>query len=532
MWVKTNPFALKMKPYLKYLAGAVLFIAFFCGYYFLAPHVLYFQEQHHLFLWTSDYWSHMAHLRGWAYPLMAFIIQFSYYPALGAAVWALLLVAIFFMLQSIVYRLSGYRDLLQLTALVPIWLFSTGISIDIYPIKPVEWGVWIFGVWIVALIVGRFLPWTRKAAVAAADMSELAEESPAKPQKKQSGVIWLCLSVGLPLIYLALGFNLVVKEKITGPIHQAERTMLMAEKAVREERWDDALELSDGWLAGGAKNHLMSYFRSLALYQTGGLYDHLFDRPQTFGIRALFFPWRGDKNQAEHGHYVYQYLGHINEAHRWVFEALVGWGETAPLLTHLIEYNIVMGRPLVADKFLCQLEQSTFYRDKARSLRQCLEKGEVPGMRYAMANASPDDERWNNVINIGGETRFILNVDPQNEMARQYLILAMMLVGNSEAVVRNLQELYPASENPELPRVVQEALLMYRMTLGHDFIDSLGYNLSEENQARFRAYMVENAKGKKANFTPEMRRTYWYYVQHILPGVNHDFSRIQAQIQS
>lgn len=507
-----------------------MFVAFFCGYYFLAPHILYFQEQHHLFLWSSDYWSHMSHLRGWGYPLMSFIIQFSYYPVLGAAVWALLLTAIYFMLQSIVFRLTGYRDLLQVTSLLPIWLFSTTLSIDHYPIQPVKWAVYVFAVWVVAMIVGRFLPWThRKAVQVMTPDSENPEEEGPKTARC-SKLVWL--SPLMALIFLVVGYQTWVKDQITGPIHTAERYMLETEQAVREGRWDEVVKRTNEWAATARQNHLMSYFRALGLYHTGQLYDHLLDFPQTYGIRSLFFPWRGDKNQAEYGHYVYQDLGHINEAHRWVFEALVGWGETAPLLNYLIEYNIAMGRPVVADKFLVQLEKSLFYRDRAKTLRGYLEKGEVPGMRYAMKDASAKPVRWNNVINIGGETRFILNEDPGNEMARQYLIMAMLLVGNRDAVLRNLVELYPVEEYPELPRLLQEALLMYRKVIGYDAINALGYKISPENEERFRAYMVENAKGSKANFTPDMRRSYWYYVQYVLPKVNHDFSRVKPQVQS
>ncbi len=521
-----------MKTYIRYIVGTILFAAFFCGYYYLAPHVLYFQEQHHLFLWSADYWSRMAHLRGWAYPLMSFMVQFSYYPALGAAAWALLLTAIYFMLQSIVFRLTGLRDLLQISAIVPVYLFTTVISIDVYPVAPIKWGVWIFVIWVIAMLIGRYLPWTRRRKPAPAADTQADGHEGAPAGKRSASVTMLWLSPVMAIMYVAAGYQFIVKDMVTGPIHEAERTMLTTEKAVREGRWHDVVDLTNAWAATGRKNHLMSYFRSLGLYHTGALYDHLFDYPQTFGMRSLFFPWRGDKNQAEYGHYVYQDLGHINAAHRWVFEALVGWNETAPLLNYLIQYNIAMGRPAVADKFLCKLEQSTFYRSRAAWLRECLANGEVPGLQYAMADAPAEPARWDNVINIGGETRFLLNYAPDNDMARQYLILSMMLVGNRDAVLRNLVSLYPASENQELPRVLQEALLLYRMSLGHDAINALGYNISKENEDRFRAYMVENAKGDKAQFSPDMRRSYWYYVQHILPKVNHDFSRTQAQVQS
>lgn len=276
-----------MKSYLKYIVGAMLFAAFFCCCYFMAPHILYFQEQHHLFLWSADYWRQMAHLRGTFYPPMAFVVQFGYYPALGAAVWAMLLVLIYFMLQSVVYRLTGRRDLLQLTALVPVYLISTILTVDVYPMEPIRWFVWIFAIWALVMVFGgRRLPWVRRRM-----------EADSGPCRR----FWWWLSPLLAAVYLFVGYQLLIKEKVAGPMHEAERTMIETEQAVRARRWADVLDKTDAWAATGRKNHLMSYFRSLALYHTGGLFDHLFDYPQSFGIRSLFFPWLGDKNQAEYG---------------------------------------------------------------------------------------------------------------------------------------------------------------------------------------------------------------------------------------
>ncbi|MDE7388224.1 MAG: hypothetical protein K2M97_03105, partial [Muribaculaceae bacterium] len=259
-----------MKRYIKYIVAILLFAVIFCCYYFQGAHLLYFFEQHYLFRWTTDYWATMAHLRGWTYPIESFIVQFSYYPALGAAVWALLLTLEYLMLQSIIYRLSGYRDLLQVTALVPMWLFSTTLSVDAPPTAPVQWLVWTFVVWVVAMAVGRFLPWTRRSKTV--DHGPVESESDdgvgKKESKKSRGSMWLWASPALALLFMGMSYSLWCKEPLTNDIAEAERTMLLTERAVRERRWDDALQLTNNWAATGRKNHMMSYFRSLALYHT------------------------------------------------------------------------------------------------------------------------------------------------------------------------------------------------------------------------------------------------------------------------
>ena len=97
------------------------------GYYEnLGLHCLSFRYSRVIWMWYSDY-SIVSRVP----------IQFSHIPALGAAVWSLILTAIYFMLQSIVFRLSGRHDWLQLTVLVPAYLFSCTISL-IMPSSPVS----------------------------------------------------------------------------------------------------------------------------------------------------------------------------------------------------------------------------------------------------------------------------------------------------------------------------------------------------------------------------------------------------------
>lgn len=73
---------------------------------------------------------------------------------------------------------------------------------------------------------------------------------------------------------------------------------------------------------------------------------------------------------SEYGHILYEELGYINEAQRWEFESMVVWGETAPHLINLAQYNIVNHRPLVAQRFINKLKQSLFYREKALLLEK------------------------------------------------------------------------------------------------------------------------------------------------------------------
>lgn len=65
-----------MRARLHYLLAIVLFVVVFVSYSDLLSHVLFYNEQHQLFLYTADYFSSHT-LTEW---LTAFVVQFFYYP--------------------------------------------------------------------------------------------------------------------------------------------------------------------------------------------------------------------------------------------------------------------------------------------------------------------------------------------------------------------------------------------------------------------------------------------------------------------
>ena len=115
-----------MRKSLHYLLALVLFGVFFASYTDLLSHVLYYNEQHQLFLYTADYY-HSQTLTGW---LTAFVVQFFYYPLLGAAVMSALLTSVYLMSWRILTALTRREDILRLS-LIPslaLWVWTAGLS--------------------------------------------------------------------------------------------------------------------------------------------------------------------------------------------------------------------------------------------------------------------------------------------------------------------------------------------------------------------------------------------------------------------
>lgn len=509
-----------MKKYIKPIVAAVMAVVFMTAYLTMYEYVIYFHEQHHLFRYTWAYISETVHQYNIWYLLAEFVCQFGYYTWLAALVWTALAIGAFFMASAAIRRLSGYRDLLQLGAIPAVAMFFQTISIDHLPMNAIKIFAATLGLWLLSLLLSRFVPFLHKRYEAS-----LASDARCK---------WwtILLAVALPLGYYVIGYQMsTAPETITLPsgkkrdlsredrIKQraTERTMIEAERALKAKDWDRLNELTHTYALTGEKNHLMTYFRAMALYHKGKLLTNLLDFPQSFGAYSLYFPWKAERNRAEFGGYIYEDLGAVNAANHWAFEALVGWGETPDHLTNLARYSIVLGKTEQARKFIAPLKHSLFYRARARELEEMLKNGEVPGLRNSLATATQIPARWDNVVNLGADLRYILLHDPQNAMAREYILAHFLLANNLGAFYRNLKEFTPMPAEGYLPPMVEQGLTLVRMHIGPDQLAADGYRISPETETKFREFMTELQKGEKARYTPEMRRTYWYYIQKVSP---------------
>ncbi len=509
-----------MKKYIKPIVAALIAVVFLAVYLGPYEYVSYFYEQHHLFRYTWAYVQETVHQFGIWYLLTEFVVQFGYYTWLLAIIWAALGVLTYLMATDVIRRLTGLRDWLQLGAIPAVYMLFGAGSVDQFPVAVIKTFVITLFVWIVARIIVRFVPF----------FSKRYENS----LKSQSGAWWKPLVVGVVCVcaYIGIGYNIS-----TAPMsvqlpsgnmrelsredrkHQreTERIMVEAERAVKAKDWDKAYEICENYAKQGERNHLMSYFRSMALYHQGKLLTNLLDYPQTFGVNSLFFSWKADRNRAEFGGYVYEQLGAVNAANHWAFEALVGWGETATHLTNLARYSVANGKMAQARKFIAPLKHTLFYRGRARELEKMVETGVVPDLKNSLADTPQIPARWDNVINLGADLRYILLSDPDNEMAREYIVAHFLLANSLGVFYSNLKDFWPMPEEGYLPPMVEQGLALVRLQIGEAQFAADGYRISPKTEEMFRSFMTELRKGDQAHYSPELRRTYWYYVQKVSP---------------
>lgn len=492
-----------MRKQLHYILFIILFVIYTACYQGVLSHIIFYQEQHHLFLFSTTYFTYCIHSEGVMSWLTNFLIQFFHYPLLGCCLMAGILSSVYLLVRFIIYRVTGKRDLFQFALLPSLYLFLLTVPADASLVSVVS--VWV-SLLVVAVFCWLLSPWLRKVHL-------LIQDIRLKPVEFWSVTVILLLVYGGGTFY-----------KFLQKYDIREYRMLKAEQAVKERIWDDVLMQTEKYLKHQPNNQLIFYFRNIALYHQGKLLDHLLDYRLNMGVKALYFPWNGDSRECEYGHFLYEDLGYINEAHRWEFEAMVVWGETAPHLLNLAQYNVVNKRPEVARCFINLLKQSLFYRTEAEQLEAALYTGQVPGLRVALTNAKESSVRFANVLNIGPELQYLCEVDSTNRMAFEYLMCDLLLSNQVVRFVDNLKYMRHF-DYPKMPRLFEEALFMYRLGVGEDEFSKTGYTVHLDTEERFKRYYQLYQQKNMRKLKQEFGNSYWYYLNFISPYGNKIITR-------
>jgi hypothetical protein len=474
----------------------LLFVVYFICFRTVLSHVLFYHEQHHLFLYTADYFRHIMHTEGIGAYITHFVEQFFHIPLLGSVLVAAMLTSIAALIYRLVWLLTGLQDRFFISLLPSLWLFFHVMTVE-NTFLPV---------------VGTFLALSAVTILAGCVRNPIIPTSFFRSHIDCQARLWRIVPIACICIYSSFAVWLFFRR-----YNRSERILLVAEQAVKEGDWDKVLDFTENYMRSGRQNHLVCYFYHLALYHTKGLEGHLFDISHKWGVEALYFPWRSNSRESEYGHFLYEELGYINEAQRWEFEAMTVWGETAPHLINLARYAICNDRPHVAQRYINKLKQSLFYRRQAQEMEQHIADGAVPELKVSDAsNVESRPAQFANVMNIGPELEFIYRNDPSNRMAYDYLMADLLLSNHVTRFVEYLPK-RQAFDRGALPPAYEEALYIYRLKVGDEAFNELGFTLSPNIEDRFhRYYTLMQSKQWKA-LQEEFGHTYWFYLKFLSP---------------
>lgn len=483
---------------ISYVIFCVLLLCYFFSYQSILSHVLFYHEQHHLFLFSEAYFNRTLASEGLLSYFTNFIIQFFYIPLLGSAILAFLVAAVYIFTNNLIHKILGKVDVLQLSVIPSIYLFFYTMTIDHSLNVVVGYFLFFLLLNLLLIVIRRF--WKNRPEIDWAGV-----------KNKKIKLIITCVCFAL---YTGAGYFYFINK-----FNTSERILLRIEQLAKNKDWEQVLKYTYNYQMSGRTNQLVSYFHNLSLFKTGQLSSRLFEFPQSLGVKSLYFPWNSDSRESEYGHFVYEELGYLNEAHRWEFEAMVVWGETAPHLLNLAKYNIANDRPLVAKRFIELLKQSLFYKKQALELEPIMYSGQVPGLRNALKGIEDAPARFSNILNIGPELQYICANDSTNKMAFEYLMSNLLLSNQVVRFVDNLKFIHNYSYS-SLPPIYEEALYIYKLGVSEDEFNEVGFTVSTETVKKFADYYQLMKKGQIEALRARFGKTYWFYLNYVSPYGN------------
>jgi hypothetical protein len=214
-------------------------------------------------------------------------------------------------------------------------------------------------------------------------------------------------------------------------------------------------------------------------------------------------------------------LGMVNEAEHEAHETLASWGEQPSVLMQLAVCNIVKRQPAAAKGFLRALSHDLHYGCEARNLLRRLEAdpdlSDDPEIAHLRSIMLEEDEPAA-LRDIAIRCRRLLESNPRNRMAFEYLMAAYLLRKDLDAFAEELHRLEDF-DYPDIPRHHEEAILLYEVDTSKR-ADRAGREISAETLQRYTDFTRRLAEAQRSGLPAEAAEaalagdfgdTYFYY---------------------
>ena len=317
-------------------------------------------------------------------------------------------------------------------------------------------------------------------------------------------------------IFLATALTAFVAGGLYYTIDVRITMMLAMSHEISKENWTEALRISRNY---PTNNRLISYYTNIALYNTGQMLDNFFDYRQT-GPNALFLDWRREYFTAMSGSEVFFQMGFNNEANRWALEALIASnsGKNPFLLKRLVQTAIINEEYAVATKYLHFLKPTLFHRKWAKEHLSLIEEIEQIDN---IAWVSDKRSQWVTNDFLSGRVApanlpLFFKENPKNKMAFEYLMMYYLLTKNLNDFINNIY-LAANFDYTSMPKIFEEAVLVYLNMMDADLETYLTYPVKKETYQRFNDYFQIFSKYRqephlqKSFLYDNFGNTYWYY---------------------
>lgn len=508
---------------------SIIFVLLFgiLAFLFIATldYTFIYREQDQLFLFDHTFFdAFICKMGGMGEYIETFIIQFFYIPYVGELILALILSSIYLFATLISRKITKADDPLFIALIPAIYLLIQyeSIAFDIYHSTNLiivllfsyalsylrKWKLIIVGILIIGAL-SYLLGWI--CILAAAIIIGASTLSTYLFKSLKWSFKWPFRTV-IILIYISVGTICFIKN-----YSLKSKLLTITEISLQKGDWQQALNCSQRY---SSKNQLMCYYQNIALANSGKLATDLFKYQQECGAKSLFFIV--DNTAAQYskiGHYVYEHIGHINEATHWANESFVTTGVTASNLINLIKYNLLLDKPKVAMRYIRTLEKSLFYQDEVELYKDMINKGEKPNLYVSIEKDT--SIRFTNTLNFQAEIETVLKSNPDNKKASIYYLSYLLLDKQLEKFANELTRYYNSNiKENEISKTYLEALLVYAQ---YNKESPLNHLLTPEIEKQYIEYHDLKSQNKWELLKQKYSTSYWFY----LDDFNNIYNRLQ-----
>lgn len=298
-------------------------------------------------------------------------------------------------------------------------------------------------------------------------------------------------------------------------VDPSRRTLAQLAQSTHRREWDRARTAAANLHAWTATARLQLV---RTLHHTGRLPDDLFCYPQQRGWDLLPAYDVGLEMCGAQADTLLE-LGQVNLAEHMAHEALELEGPRPAMLGTLATINILQGRPEAARMFLRRLRLVPFHQKDADRALQALAEDPAGVNRPTLAAIRariPRSDEPEPKLPTDTLLRQLLQSNPTNRMAFDYLIAHDLLTSQFDALVADLARLDTFGQST-LARPCEEALLFHQSQTRGSALDLHGRRISDASQDRFRRFTEASRRvqgqpaAARAALASEFGDTFWFY---------------------
>lgn len=365
---------------------------------------------------------------------------------------------------------------------------------------------------LLTLVGGHLLAW-KGQRLAARSKKARRQHKHGDSRRKRSipAVLFKPALAAVPVVLMVLGLYLDRDE--------LRKPYVLSNYYACEMRWDDVLALGRR-LPKGKSNVFVNHDVLRALYHTGRLPYDMF----TFPLNPHALLLTHEQRQSDLALYklsnAFLELGHANMAQKLASELLATKDHLGVALEMLGQVSLVKGQPDTARVYLNALRRDPIRRGTAQSWLRDLDRGLSPDRAARIArirSCMPDDplavagpeplERT-----LGG----LLEQNPRNKMAFEYLMACYLLTGKVDKVTENLHRLDDLGYRTP-PTLYQEAALIHYVSQRH-MPDVGRITISPETIKRYQRFVQirtamtsQNQREMLSQLIREFGASYFFY---------------------